>query len=128
ERFRQLVEVRRTAPGDDVTGLLVAAMLEPDEAVWGDAVLSTDEIVSAMRQIFRAGVDTTYRALGNMLFGLLSHPDQLDAVRSDRSLVPQATGESRRGGPPLLARGRVAVKDAVVGTEVVPAGAPLSVC
>ena len=47
-----------------------------------------------------AGVETTYRSLGNLLFGLLSNPDQLDAVRADRSLLPQAIEEAVRWEAP----------------------------
>jgi cytochrome P450 len=42
-----------------------------------------------------AGVET-YRSLGNLLFGLLSNPDQLEAIREDRSLIPQAIEEAVR--------------------------------
>jgi cytochrome P450 len=128
DRFRALVEARRHQPGDDITGLLVRAMLTPDEAVWGDRALSTEEIVSAMKQIFRAGVDTTYRAMGNMLFGLLSHPDQLDAVRADRSLVPQAIEESLRWEPPLLMMGRYTTRAVTVASQEIPASAVVTLC
>jgi cytochrome P450 len=128
DRFRELVEARRVEPGDDVTGLLVSAMLDPDEAVWGDRVLSTDEIVSAMKQIFRAGVDTTYRAMGNMLFGLLSHPDQIEAVRRDRSLVAQAIEESLRWEPPLLMMGRYTTRDVAVESQEIPAHSVVTLC
>jgi cytochrome P450 len=128
DRFRALVDARRHEPGEDITGLLVSAMLEPDDAVWGDRVLSTDEIVSAMKQIFRAGVDTTYRALGNMLFGLLTHPEQLDAVRNDRSLLPQAIEESLRWEPPLLMMGRYTTRAVTVATQEIPARSVVTLC
>jgi cytochrome P450 len=128
DRFRDLVEARRHEPGDDVTGLLVRAMLEPDDAVWGDRVLSTDEIVSAMKQIFRAGVDTTYRAMSNMLFGLLSHPEQLAAVRDDRTLIPQAIEESLRWEPPLLMMGRYTTRAVMVDTQEIPAQSVVTLC
>ena len=63
---------------------------------------SDEEIFSFLRLLLPAGVETTYRSLGNLLFGLLSDPDQLDAVRADRSLLPQAIEEAVRWEPPLL--------------------------
>jgi cytochrome P450 len=69
-----------------------------------------------------AGVETTYRATGNMLFSLLSNPDQLEAVRSDRELIPQAIEESLRLETPLLNITRLAIKDAEVGGVLIPAG------
>jgi cytochrome P450 len=67
-------------------------------------------------------VETTYRSTGNLLFGLLSNPDQLDAVRADRSLIPQAIEEAVRWEPPLLTITRVATRDARLGGLDVPAG------
>ena len=60
-------------------------------------MLGDEEIFSFLRLLLPAGAETTYRATGNFLFGLLTHPDQLDALRADRS--PDAPG--RRGGDPL---------------------------
>jgi cytochrome P450 len=69
-----------------------------------------------------AGVETTYRALGNLLFALLSDPDQLDAVRADRSLLPQAIEEAVRWEPPLMMITRVASRDTELGGVKIPEG------
>ena len=44
-------------------------------------------------QLLPAGVETYNRSLGGLLLGLLSDPAQLDAIRADRSLIPQAMEE-----------------------------------
>ena len=63
---------------------------------------STDEEIFAfLRLLLPAGAETTYRSSSNLLFGLLTNPDQLDAVRNDRSLMPQAIEEGLRWEPPL---------------------------
>jgi cytochrome P450 len=128
ERFAVIVEERRRQPADDITGLLVAARLDNGDQGEGATTLSTDEIVSAMRQIFRAGVDTTYRAASNMLYGLLTHPDQLNEVRVDRALVPSAIEEALRWEAPLLFIPRVAVKEGVVADQTIPSDARVSIC
>ena len=69
-----------------------------------------------------AGAETTYRATGSFLFGLLSNPDQLDALRRDRSLMTQAVEESIRWESPLLITSRVSTVDSVVGGVEIPAG------
>ena len=46
--------------------------------------LSDDEIYPFLLLLLPAGAETTYRSSSNLLFGLLSEPDQLDAVRADR--------------------------------------------
>ncbi len=75
-----------------------------------------------MRLLLPAGVETTYRSLGNLLFALLSNPDQLDAVRADRSLLPQAIEEAVRWEPPLIMITRVASRDTELGGVQIPAG------
>ena len=69
-----------------------------------------------------AGVETTYRSTGNLLFGLLSNPEQLDAVRADRSLIPQAIEEAVRWEAPLLIITRVCTRDTQLGGMAIPAG------
>ena len=78
--------------------------------------------VAFLRLLLPAGVETTYRATGNLLFGLLSNPDQLDAVRADRSLIPQAIEEAVRWEPPLLTITRVATRDSELAGHSIPAG------
>ena len=56
-----------------------------------------------------AGAETTYRATGSFIYGLLTHPDQLEALRADRSLMPQAIEESIRWESPLLITSRECV-------------------
>ena len=69
-----------------------------------------------------AGVETTYRSLGNLLFGLLTNQDQLDAVRADRSLIPQAIEEAVRWDAPLLNITRVATRDTELAGVPIPQG------
>jgi len=78
--------------------------------------------VPHLRLLLPAGVETTYRSLGNLLFALLSDPAQLNAVRADRSLLPQAIEEAVRWEPPLLTITRVATRDTELGGVPIPAG------
>ena len=67
-------------------------------------------------------METTYRSLGNLLFALLSDPAQLEAIRADRSLLPQAIEEAVRWDPPLLTITRVATRDTELGGVQIPQG------
>jgi cytochrome P450 len=109
-----LVE-RRRQPREDLISELAQAELDGEH-------LSDEEIFSFLRLLLPAGVETTYRATGNLLFSLLSNPEQLDAVRNDRDLVSPAIEEALRLETPLLNITRLATKDAVVGEVPVPAG------
>ena len=86
--FKPILQARRAEPRDDLISSLAAAEIDGEK-------LADEDIYSFIRLLLPAGVETTYRSLGNLLFGLLTNPDQLEAVRADRSLL--AAGD-RRGG------------------------------
>jgi cytochrome P450 len=112
--FCAIIAERRAHPSDDVISVLAQAELEGTR-------LNDEEICSFLRLLLPAGAETTYRSSSNLIWGLLSNPDQLDALRADRSLMPQAIEEGLRWEPPLLGIMRTAVKPAVVeGVEVLP--------
>ena len=115
EYFAPILKARRAEPRDDLISGLAQAEIDAEK-------LSDVEIFSFMRLLLPAGVETTYRSLGNMLFGLLSNTDQLDAVREDRSLLPQAIEEAVRWEPPLLTITRVATSDTELAGVPIPAG------
>ena len=92
------------SPRDDLISSLAAAEIDGHK-------LADEDIYSFIRLLLPAGVETTYRSLGNLLFGLLTNADQLEAVRADRSLIPQAIEEAVRWDAPLLNITRVATRD-----------------
>ena len=106
---------RRREPREDLISELAHAELDGER-------LSDEEIFSFLRLLLPAGVETTYRATGNMLFSLLSNPEQLAAVRADRDLVPQTIEESLRLETPLLNITRLATRDTEVAGVPVPQG------
>ena len=109
---------RRREPREDLISELAQAELDGEH-------LTDEEIFSFLRLLLPAGVETTYRATGNMLFSLLSNPRQLEAVRSDRELIPQTVEESLRLETPLLNITRLATKDTEVGGVPIRAGSTL---
>jgi cytochrome P450 len=115
EYFTPILAARREEPRDDLISSLAQAEIDGQK-------LSDEEIFSFLRLLLPAGVETTYRSLGNMLFGLLSNTDQLDAIRADRSLLPQAIEEAVRWEPPLLTITRVATRDTELAGLPIPAG------
>ena len=115
EYFAPILAARRQQPRDDLISTLAQAEIDGEQ-------LSDEEIFSFLRLLLPAGVETTYRSTGNLLFGLLSNPEQLDAVRSDRSLIPQAIEEAVRWEAPLLIITRVATRDTELAGVPIPAG------
>jgi cytochrome P450 len=115
EYFAPILSARRAEPRDDLISRLARAEIDGER-------LADEEIYSFLRLLLPAGVETTYRSTGNLLFGLLSSPAQLDAVRADRSLIPQAIEEAVRWEPPLLTITRVATRDTELAGVAIPAG------
>jgi len=113
--FAPILEARRREPREDLISRLAQAEIDGQR-------LADEEIFSFLRLLLPAGVETTYRSTGNLLFGLLSDPQQLDAVRADRSLIPQAIEEAIRWEAPLLMITRVATRDTELGGVAIPAG------
>src|SRR6516225_3815327 len=111
----RILDDRRREPRDDLISDLAQAELDGER-------LSDEEIFSFLRLLLPAGVETTYRSTGNMLFSLLSNPEQLAAVRADRDLVPQTIEESLRLETPLLNITRLATRDTDVAGVPVPQG------
>lgn len=120
EYFIALVEERRRNPGDDLVSLL--ALTEEDGEYLPETVL-----ISFLRQLMNAAGDTTYRGTSILLTALLEHPDQLEALRADRSLIPQAIEEALRWDGPVLAQLRMPTVDIEMGGVNIPAGSLLDV-
>src|SRR4029079_19109932 len=107
--MRQCVDERidsaRSDPGDDVISALVHAEVDGER-------LDAEDIYTFVRLLLPAGAEPTFRSIGNLLFLLLRHRDQLDAVRDDPvRLVPRAVEETLRFEVPMLVTNRTAVDD-----------------
>jgi cytochrome P450 len=114
-----ILELRRRDPRDDVISDLARVELDGER-------LDDEEIFSFLRLLLPAGIETTFRSSGNLLHLLLTHPDQLDAVRQDRSLLPQAIEEGLRLEPPLLITARLVMKDTELSGVTIPAGSTVT--
>ena len=114
-----IIEQRRTDPRQDLITDLVAAELD-------GAKLDDEEIYSFLRMLLPAGIETTYRSSGNLLYLLLTHPDQLEKVRADRTLIPQAIEEGLRFESPILLTPRVATVDVELSGVRISAGSTVT--
>lgn len=120
--FLGQIEQRRRTMTDDVIGDLVAAEIDGSR-------LTDEAIVSFLRLLLPAGLETTYRSSGSLLYLLLTHPDQLHAIQQDRSLISAAIEEGLRYETPLTTVLRLATEDIpMAGGKVIPAGATIDVC
>jgi cytochrome P450 len=119
--FLQQIEQRHAKPTDDIIGDLVTAEIDGEK-------LSDEAIYSFLRLLLPAGLETTYRSSGNLLYLLLTHPEQFAAVRADRDLVPAAIEEALRYETPLTTVQRYAAEDTELEDVRIPAGSVIDVC
>ncbi len=119
EYFADVMAERRARPGDDLISDLVRAEVEGER-------LSDEEIFSFLRLLLPAGVETTYRASGSLLFALLHDRSQFDALYGDRSLYPQAFEEVLRWEPPVTVILRRAVRDTELAGVKIDEGADIA--
>jgi cytochrome P450 len=120
EYFGEILAERRREPQDDLISTLAESELD-------GVRLSDDEIFAFLLLILPAGVETTYRASGNLLVAMLTEPSLLDTVRADRATVRGAIEEALRWEPPISTVVRVAVCDCELGGIAIPSGTNVSV-
>lgn len=92
EVLEQLIAAKRAEPGDDMTSLLIAAR---DEEGDGSA-LSDGELRDTLLLMISAGYETTVNVIDQAVTALLTHPEQLDHVRSGRSSWSDVVEETLR--------------------------------
>ncbi|MCB0948126.1 MAG: cytochrome P450 [Mycobacterium sp.] len=86
---RGLIAIRRADPGDDILSGLIHANEDGD-------TLSEDEIVAMVYILVTAGYETTYNLIANGVATLLTHPDQLDLLKAQPTLIDSAVEEILR--------------------------------
>lgn len=119
--FLNQVEQRRRKLTDDIIGDLVAAEIDGEK-------LTDEAIIAFLRLLLPAGLETTYRSSGNLLYALLTNPEQLEMVYRDRSLIPAAMEEGLRYETPLTMVMRTTTREIELGGKMIPAGAQIDMC
>lgn len=119
--FLTQIELRRSEPTDDIIGDLVTAEIDGEK-------LTDEAIYSFLRLLLPAGLETTYRSSGNLIYLLLTHPDQFAAVQADHELIGQAIEEGLRYETPLTTVQRSTTRDTELDGVALPAGAVIDVC
>lgn len=120
-----LIARRRIEPGDDVISGLVQAEVELEE---GTRPLTDREINIFAKLVMLAGGGTSWRQMGITIWALLTHLDQLEAVKADRKLIDKAIEESVRWNPTDPVFSRLCVEDAELEGLSIPAGSVMEIC
>ncbi len=119
--FLGQIDKRRSAPTEDIIGDLVSAEIDGER-------LTDEAIFSFLRLLLPAGLETTFRSSGNLLYLLLTHRDQFEAVNADHALIGAAIEEGLRYETPLTTVQRFANEDTEIDGVEIPAGSVIDVC
>ncbi len=120
EYFTDLVDDREGTVGDDAIAHLMTMRA-------GDAPLTIEEIVVNCYSLLLGATATTPHTVAGTVLALIEHPDQLDAVRADRSLVSALVEEGLRWTSPANSFLRHARHDVELSGGTVPAGDAVAV-
>ena len=116
EYIVSLVAGKRAEPGDDLLSALIAVQEDGER-------LDETELGSMTMMLLIAGFETTASLIGNGMLALLTHPDQLDALRAEPGLVPGAIEEMLRYDNVLsTSLPRYAGEDMTLGGVAIPRG------
>jgi cytochrome P450 len=113
--FLAAVRACQKHPRDGLIGALVAAEVDGDR-------LTEEEIVANAILTMVGGQETTTNLIGNGLLTLLRHPDQLEKLRADLSLMPAAVEELLRYESPSQQTTRLAPEESELGGKLIHKG------
>ena len=111
----EIIEWKRANPADD----LLTAMIHAEED--GDK-LSQQELAEQVALLYLAGHETTVNLIGNGTLALLRHRAQLEALRDDPALDPNAVEELLRFDSPVQNSRRITLAPLTLDGKEIDAG------
>ena len=118
EYFLNLIEQRRSRPGNDLISNLLSAEIDGQK-------LSVAELLGFCSLLLVAGNETTTNLIGNAVLCFAEAPGTIERLSAEPSLLPQAIEEVLRYRSPVQSMYRVTAADTTLGGVQVPAGVPL---
>jgi cytochrome P450 len=110
--FRAAIREQRKNPRDGLIHAYVTAEIDGDR-------FTEDEVVANTIVTMVGGQETTTNLIGNGILALLRHPDQMERLRQDRSLIPSAVEELLRYESPSQHTARLAPDDVTLGGTLI---------
>jgi cytochrome P450 len=106
--FREAINNNRKHPGDGLINAYLSAEVNGDR-------FTEEEVVANTIVTMVGGQETTTNLIGNGVLALLRHPDQLERLQADLSLIPSAVEELLRYESPSQHTARLAPEDIILG-------------
>ena len=118
--FEKIILKRKDSPGDDFIGKLIQAEEEGDK-------LNIKEMYGTCLLLLIAGHETTTRLIGNGIYTLFNHPEQMAHLKDNHDLIPNAIEEMLRYEPPVHATVRFAENDMIYNEKSYKRGTAFAV-
>ena len=119
EIFRPIIADRIANPRKDLVSHLVNARVDGKP-------ISEMEIAGYLQAAATAGHDTTSSTTACGLLELIRHPEQLQQLRKNPALIPNAVEEFIRWAAPVIHLSRTAVEDIELGGKMIRKGDSLA--
>ena len=110
--FRAAIQEQKHHPHDGLIHAYLTAEIDGDR-------FSEDEVIANTIVTMVGGQETTTNLIGNGILTLLRHPDQLEKLRADLSLIPSAVEELLRYESPSQHTARLAPDDTMLGGKLI---------
>src|SRR2546421_2103113 len=112
--FLALLRERRRAPREDLVSALSKAEVDGER-------LSEYELVQFCKLLLGAGHETTKNLIANAIVCFTDHPDAMERLKREPSLMPKAIEEALRYLPPVWFLFRQTRSDVELGGQHIPA-------
>lgn len=121
EYLRTLIAEREKEPQEDFISNLIAAKDQSDR-------LSQKELLAICTLLFGAGEETTGNTIGNGMLALLQHPNQMEQLKREPTMIQSAVEEVIRYDSAIQMLTRIATDNLEIGNQTIKAGEKIVLC
>lgn len=121
EYLRTLIAEREKDPQEDFISNLIAAKDQSDR-------LSQKELLAICTLLFGAGEETTGNTIGNGILALLQHPNQMEQLKREPTMIQSAVEEVIRYDSAIQMLTRIATDNLEIGNQTIKAGEKIVLC
>lgn len=121
EYLRVLIAERAKTPQADFISTLIAVQEQNNR-------LTQKEILAVCTLLFGAGEETTGNTIGNGMLALLQHPNQMEQLKREPTMIQTAVEEIIRYDSAVQMLTRIATDNLEIGNQTIKAGEKIVLC
>ncbi|ATE66225.1 cytochrome P450 [Rhizorhabdus dicambivorans] len=123
--LHEVMEQRKRSPGSD---LLSRIVIENSGENVDNQPLTEQELQNVLRDVITGGFGTVINMLGNSLYLLLTHPEQMAKLRANPDLMKNFVEESLRMDTSIAVFPRITTREVEMHGVTIPKGALIGLC